>query len=78
MRQNRSAVVLTNLECAKIILAVVERYGGEEALMVQWARLVSQHAVAQDAGAGPRFRDERREGGNGGENVGKQMHHLCA
>ena len=29
-----------NLECAEIILADAQRYGGEESLMVQWARLV--------------------------------------
>jgi len=29
-----------NQECARIILREVQRYGGEESLMVRWARLV--------------------------------------
>lgn len=30
-----------NLACARLILADVERYGGELSLMVQWARIVN-------------------------------------
>jgi hypothetical protein len=34
-----------NLEVAEVILADTERYGGEESLMVRWARLVFNPAA---------------------------------
>lgn len=39
-----------NRECAQIILAEPERYGGPESLMVQWARMILDGYQATPAG----------------------------
>ena len=37
-----------NTAAAKLILADVERYGGEQSLMVQWARMTVRDTEGQD------------------------------
>ena len=47
-----------NLEAARLILADVERYGGPDSLMGQWAKLIVGRIEAPpaDAECGPLFR----------------------
>jgi hypothetical protein len=40
IKQKTDAYQAANRETAQIVLADVSRFGGEEALLVQWARLV--------------------------------------
>jgi hypothetical protein len=40
IKQKTDAYQAGNRETAQIVLADVRRFGGEEALLVQWARLV--------------------------------------
>jgi hypothetical protein len=46
-----------NLEAARVILADIERYGGEESVLVVWARTVT--ASPKDSEAGPLFRENK-------------------
>ena len=37
-----------NIECARIILSQVEKYGGDGSLMVKWARAITAGEVDLD------------------------------
>jgi hypothetical protein len=53
----RNPYAQANLEAARVILADIERYGGESAGLVQWARLIVKRTEAPPADweAGPLF-----------------------
>jgi hypothetical protein len=35
-------------QCARLIVANVDKHGGDGSLMVEWARLVLRHAIVRD------------------------------
>jgi hypothetical protein len=47
MPKNLKAIERSNLECALIIVADADRYGGEDALAVKWARTVLSRQPAE-------------------------------
>lgn len=50
IRNKREGFEHTNFECALLILADADRYGGDKALAVQWARAVlGRQAVKREA-----------------------------
>jgi hypothetical protein len=55
--------VAVNTEAARIIMADSSRYGGAQAGVVLWERLVLDRAVLSDADAGPLFASQMATGG---------------